>query len=90
MVERLTEQIPGTSDEVKVFVDRANRRVWVMLPVSLSCFEEDGLVMRTSREVCGDGAVCPFDIGAKLGAFAFCAKEAISEWRHELGLGEPQ
>jgi hypothetical protein len=86
MIESFTAKDIDASEGIEIFVERDLRRLWVKMPISTAYFDQNGPIMRLSREVCGDDAVCPFDIGGRLGVFAICAKDALEEWRKEIGL----
>lgn len=90
MTEVLTAKDIYASESISIFVDRENRRVWVPFPISAAYFEDDGPIMRLSREVCGDDAVVVGDIGPKIQAMAISARDVdfVNRWRRELGIKE--
>lgn len=75
-----------SGEKLSININRAKRRVWVDLPVSLSEFAEDSEFMTTAHEVCGDKAVSLSDVSSKLGALAVCHPDEVDAWREELGI----
>lgn len=74
---------------IEVFWDSDKKRVWCLLPVSVSDLGKRSPLYKKVNEVCGEGAVLAFEPSNLMGAMAFCPPEEGGAWAAEIRQSRP-